>query len=38
MTKAPVRMTEMAIHISESQMSAVVRVIGAGKGHSSLCD
>jgi hypothetical protein len=35
-TKAPVRMAEMAIHISESQMSAVVRVIGATKGHSSV--
>ena len=33
-TKAPVRMAKMAIHISESQMSTTLRVIGAAKGHS----
>ena len=35
-TKASVRMADMAIYISESQMSEVVRVIGAAKGHSSV--
>ena len=33
-TKVPVRMAKMAIHISESQMSKMLRVIGAAKGHS----
>ena len=35
-TKASVRMAEMAIHISESQMSKMLRVIGAAKGRSSV--
>ena len=35
-TKVPVRVAKMAIHISESQMSAVVRVIGAAKGLGSV--
>ena len=33
-TKVPVRVAKMAIHISESQMSTTLRVIGAAKGHS----
>jgi hypothetical protein len=37
-TKAAIRIAEMAVHISVSQMSAVVRVIGAAKGHSSVVD
>jgi hypothetical protein len=32
----PVRMAKMAIHISESQMSKMLRVIGAAKGRSSV--
>ena len=35
-TKAPIRMAKVAIHISESQMSAMLRVIGAVKARSSV--
>ena len=35
-TKVPVRMAKMAIHISESQLSKMLRVIGAAKGRSSV--
>jgi hypothetical protein len=35
-TKAPIRMVRMAIHMSESQMNKMLRVIAAVKGRSSV--